>query len=61
MTHTDFVVLIQKVYRSLFNTMNGLQSQGSLTVEILTSLGLSLPPAQAADNKNEKCILGWPQ
>lgn len=35
----DFVALIQKVYRSLFNAVNGLQSQGNLIIDILTSLG----------------------
>ena len=39
MTHMDFVVLIQKVYRSLLNAVNGLQIQGSLIIDILTSLG----------------------
>ena len=34
----DFIHLIQKVYRSLFNAVDGLQTQGTLIVEILTSL-----------------------
>ncbi len=38
MKHMDFIHLIQKVYCSLFNAVDGLQTQGNLIVEILTSL-----------------------
>ncbi|KAF9532159.1 Vps54-like protein-domain-containing protein [Crepidotus variabilis] len=38
MRHTDFVLLIQKVYRSLYNAVEGLQAQGAIIVEILTAL-----------------------
>jgi hypothetical protein len=39
MKHVDFIVLIQKVYRSLFNAVERLQTQSNLIIDILTSLG----------------------
>lgn len=39
MKHVDFIVLIQKVYRGLFNAIERLQNQSNLIIEILTSLG----------------------
>lgn len=38
MRHTDFVLLLQRVYRSFYNAVAGLQAQGTIIVEILTTL-----------------------
>ena len=38
MQHSDFVLLIQKVYRGLLNGVKGLHAQGNVIVEVLESL-----------------------
>ncbi|KAF8965307.1 Vps54-like protein-domain-containing protein [Flammula alnicola] len=42
MSHPDFVLLIQKVYRALLNGVEGLQAQGTIVVEVLSALGSQL-------------------
>lgn len=39
MSHPDFIVLIQKIYRSLLNGVEGLQAQGAIIIEVLSALG----------------------
>lgn len=39
MSHPDFIVLVQKIYRCLLNGVEGLQLQGAIIVEVLSALG----------------------
>ncbi|PPQ65310.1 hypothetical protein CVT24_011437 [Panaeolus cyanescens] len=39
MQHSDFIIVIQRVYRSLFNASDGLQIQISMIQDVLKSLG----------------------
>ncbi|KDR73587.1 hypothetical protein GALMADRAFT_621009 [Galerina marginata CBS 339.88] len=41
-SQSDFVVLIQKIYRSLLNGVEGLQAQGTIIVDVLSALGSQL-------------------
>ncbi|KAF9036624.1 vacuolar protein sorting-associated protein 54 [Panaeolus papilionaceus] len=41
MHHTEFIVLIQRVYRTLFNASDGLQTQVTMIQEVLKNLGPS--------------------
>lgn len=35
MAHTDFLVVIQDIYRSLLNAVEGLQAQGAIILEVI--------------------------
>jgi len=39
MTQPDFILLLQKIYRSLLNGIEGLQAQGVIIVDVLSTLG----------------------
>ncbi|KAJ3513870.1 hypothetical protein NLJ89_g2710 [Agrocybe chaxingu] len=39
MQHSEFVVLIQKLYRSLFNGLEGLKAQSTVIVDVLGAIG----------------------
>jgi len=39
MSQPDFILLLQKIYRSLLNGIEGLQAQGVIIVDVLSTLG----------------------
>ena len=39
MTQPDFILLLQKIYRSLLNGIEGVQAQGVIIVDVLSTLG----------------------